>query len=141
MATRKPAVTRALRLASSLCPMFLRDYQSRGQATLAIIALAFLDFLLPGSTFWRSTLFYAMGLSIAVLMVNRIVVGGILGAILLVMTPTAVFDRLIPLLILFATLLFMAQEPLQRRFNLAAAHASGSHWRGPSSASRGTNAA
>ena len=33
--------------------------------SLAIIALAFLDFLLPGSTFWRSTLFYAMGLSIA----------------------------------------------------------------------------
>ena len=48
--------------------------------SLAIIALAFLDFLLPGSTFWRSTLFYAMGLSIALLMANRIVVGGILGA-------------------------------------------------------------
>ena len=48
--------------------------------SLAIIALAFLDFLLPGSTFWRSTLFYAMGLSIALLMANRLVVGGILGA-------------------------------------------------------------
>jgi sugar transferase (PEP-CTERM system associated) len=48
--------------------------------SLAIIALAFLDFLLPGSTFWRSTLFYAMGLSIALLMVNRLIVGGILGA-------------------------------------------------------------
>ena len=48
--------------------------------SLAIIALAFLDFLLPGSTFWRSTLFYAMGLSIALLMTNRLVVGGILGA-------------------------------------------------------------
>ena len=48
--------------------------------SLAIIALAFLDFLLPGSTFWRSTLLYAMGLSIALLMVNRLVVGGILGA-------------------------------------------------------------
>ena len=48
--------------------------------SLAIIALAFLDFLLPGSTFWRSTLFYAMGLSIALLMLNRMVVGGILGA-------------------------------------------------------------
>jgi len=47
--------------------------------SLAIIALAFLDFLMPGSTFWRSTLFYAMGLSIALLMVNRLVVGGILG--------------------------------------------------------------
>ena len=48
--------------------------------SLAIIALAFLDFVLPGSTFWRSTLLYAMGLSIALLMVNRLVVGGILGA-------------------------------------------------------------
>ena len=41
-------------------------------------------------------------------------VGGILGAVLLVMTPTDVFDRLIPLLILFATVLFMLQEPVQR---------------------------
>ena len=48
--------------------------------SLAIIALAFVDFLLPGHTFWRSTLLYAMGLSIVLLMVNRIVVGGILGA-------------------------------------------------------------
>jgi len=48
--------------------------------SLAIIALAFLDFLLPGSTFWRSTLLYAMGLSIGLLMVNRLVVGGILDA-------------------------------------------------------------
>jgi sugar transferase (PEP-CTERM system associated) len=48
--------------------------------SLAIIALALLDFLLPGSTFWRSTLFYAMGLSIALLMANRLVIGGILGA-------------------------------------------------------------
>ena len=43
--------------------------------------------------------------------------GGLLGAVLLYRTPTAVFDRLIPWLILFATVLFMAQEPLQRRFN------------------------
>jgi len=48
--------------------------------SLAIIALAFLDFLLPGRTFWRSTLFYAMGLSIALLMANRLIVGGVLGA-------------------------------------------------------------
>jgi sugar transferase (PEP-CTERM system associated) len=48
--------------------------------SLAIISLAFLDFLLPGSTFWRSTLFYAMGLAIALLMLNRMIVGGILGA-------------------------------------------------------------
>jgi uncharacterized membrane protein YfcA len=56
------------------------------------------------------------------------VVGGIAGALLLVITPTEVFDRLVPFLILFATILFMAQEPIQRRFNLAEAHASRSHW-------------
>ena len=48
--------------------------------SLAIIALVFLDFLVPGQTFWRSTLLYAMGLSIVLLMANRIVIGGILGA-------------------------------------------------------------
>ena len=40
--------------------------------------------------------------------------GGLAGAWLLKMTPAGVFDRLVPFLILFATLLFMAQEPLQR---------------------------
>ena len=49
-----------------------------------------------------------------------------IGAILLDLTPTATFDRLVPVLILFATCLFMAQEPLQRRFNLVDAHRSGS---------------
>ncbi|MGE3578724.1 MAG: sulfite exporter TauE/SafE family protein [Vicinamibacterales bacterium] len=42
------------------------------------------------------------------------VVGGLLGAMLLRSTPTGVFDALVPFLILFATLLFMAQEPIQR---------------------------
>jgi uncharacterized membrane protein YfcA len=45
-------------------------------------------------------------------------VGGLGGAILLESTPPDVFERLIPALILFATVLFMVQEPLQRRFNL-----------------------
>jgi uncharacterized membrane protein YfcA len=49
-------------------------------------------------------------------------VGGVLGALLLQRTPTEVFDRLVPVLVLFATLLFMMQEPLQRRFNLAHTH-------------------
>lgn len=40
--------------------------------------------------------------------------GGLLGAWLLQFTPPALFDRLVPFLILFATLLFMAQEPVQR---------------------------
>jgi uncharacterized membrane protein YfcA len=56
------------------------------------------------------------------------VLGGIGGAFLLVLTPTEVFDRVLPFLILFATVLFMAQEPIQRRFNLARAHEAGSHW-------------
>ncbi len=47
--------------------------------SLAVLGLAFLDFVLPGATFWRSILLYAMGLSIVFLMVNRLVVGGILG--------------------------------------------------------------
>jgi uncharacterized protein len=55
-------------------------------------------------------------------------IGGLSGAILLHRTPPDVFERLIPLLILFATCLFMAQEPLQRRFNLTAIHNARSHW-------------
>ncbi|MSO82400.1 MAG: sulfite exporter TauE/SafE family protein [Acidobacteria bacterium] len=56
------------------------------------------------------------------------VIGGIAGALLLHRTPAVVFDRLVPALILFATCLFMIQKPLQRRFNLSAAHAARSHW-------------
>lgn len=43
-------------------------------------------------------------------------VGGIGGALLLRWTPPTIFDTLAPFLVLFATLLFMAQEPIQRRF-------------------------
>ena len=46
-------------------------------------------------------------------------VGGIAGALLLRWTPPAIFDRLVPFLILFATLLFMAQEPVQRLLKTA----------------------
>ena len=56
------------------------------------------------------------------------VIGSMAGALLLYRTTPVVFDRLVPLLILFATCLFMVQEPLQRRFNLSAAHAKRSHW-------------
>jgi uncharacterized protein len=42
-------------------------------------------------------------------------VGGLGGALLLKLTPPAVFDHLVPFLILFATLLLMAQEQVQRR--------------------------
>jgi uncharacterized membrane protein YfcA len=55
--------------------------------------------------------------------------GGIIGAVLLVLTPTDVFDRLIPLLILFATLLFMLQEPVQRLIKTAGqAHEGSMSW-------------
>lgn len=57
------------------------------------------------------------------------VLGGIAGAVLLVLTPTAVFDRLIPLLILFATVLFMLQEPVQRMIKTTGkAHAGSKGW-------------
>ena len=47
--------------------------------SLGIIALSFLDFLVPGSTLWRSTLLYAMLLSIGVLVLNRLILGSFLG--------------------------------------------------------------
>ncbi|QZH74893.1 MAG: TIGR03013 family PEP-CTERM/XrtA system glycosyltransferase [Erythrobacter sp.] len=47
--------------------------------SLSILALALLDFLFPGSTVWRSILLYAMVLAIGLLVVNRMVTGGILG--------------------------------------------------------------
>jgi uncharacterized protein len=50
-------------------------------------------------------------------------VGGIAGALLLRWTPPAIFDRLVPFLILFATLLFMAQEPVQRHLKTGGAEA------------------
>jgi uncharacterized membrane protein YfcA len=46
-------------------------------------------------------------------------IGGILGAWLLRFTPPALFDKLVPFLILFATVLFMVQEPIQRRLKTA----------------------
>ena len=53
--------------------------------------------------------------------------GGLLGALLLKWTPPALFDRLVPFLVLFATVLFMSQQTLQRRFapEQGAAHESG----------------
>ena len=47
--------------------------------SLAILALALLDFVLPGHTYWRSTSLYAMILSLILLVVNRVVTGGLLG--------------------------------------------------------------
>jgi sugar transferase (PEP-CTERM system associated) len=47
--------------------------------SLGIIALSVIDFMLPGHTFWRSTLFYAMFLSIALLIANRLLIGSVIG--------------------------------------------------------------
>jgi uncharacterized membrane protein YfcA len=55
------------------------------------------------------------------------IAGAIAGAMLLRVTPAEVFDRLVPLLILFATLLFAVQERVQRWLNLAPEH-HGSMW-------------
>lgn len=41
--------------------------------------------------------------------------GGGAGAMLLRLTPASVFDRLVPFLILFATVLFLVQGPIQKR--------------------------
>jgi uncharacterized protein len=42
-------------------------------------------------------------------------IGGGLGAILLRSTPAALFERLVPFLILFATTLFIAEAPIQKK--------------------------
>jgi uncharacterized protein len=46
------------------------------------------------------------------------VIGGAIGAWLLIWTPSPIFERLVPLLILFATILFMAQAPITQRLRL-----------------------
>jgi len=48
--------------------------------------------------------------------------GGIGGALLLRYTPPAIFDAIVPFLILFATLLFMVQESVQGLFKKGAHH-------------------
>ena len=47
--------------------------------SLAIIALSLLDFLLPGLTFWRSTLLFAMVISAGLLVADRLLIGAFLG--------------------------------------------------------------
>jgi uncharacterized membrane protein YfcA len=42
------------------------------------------------------------------------VLGGIAGSLLLTQTPPSVFDKVVPFLVLTATVLFMIQEPLSR---------------------------
>jgi len=46
------------------------------------------------------------------------VIGGAIGSWLLIWTPSSTFARLVPFLILFATILFMAQGSINRRLRL-----------------------
>ncbi|MCK0100515.1 TIGR03013 family PEP-CTERM/XrtA system glycosyltransferase [Qipengyuania sp. S6317L1] len=48
--------------------------------SLGIIALATIDWILPGETFWRSTLLYAMGFAIFVLVADRLLLNSFLGS-------------------------------------------------------------
>ncbi len=72
--------------------------------------------LWPGalSSFWgyRSELQSSRGE--LVLLAVPSLLGGVIGAVLLLHTSNAVFDELIPYLILVATILFILQEPLGR---------------------------
>jgi sugar transferase (PEP-CTERM system associated) len=47
--------------------------------SLGVIALSFIDFLLAGDNFWRSTLAYSMAMAIVALTIDRLVLGGLLG--------------------------------------------------------------
>ncbi|QUL38860.1 TIGR03013 family XrtA/PEP-CTERM system glycosyltransferase [Erythrobacter sp. JK5] len=48
--------------------------------SLGIIALAFIDFLIGGENFWRSTLLYAMGFAVLVLVVDRLLLNSFIGS-------------------------------------------------------------
>jgi len=48
--------------------------------SLGIIGITFVDFIMAAESFWRSTLVYTMLTTILLLVLNRLVVGGILGA-------------------------------------------------------------
>lgn len=62
------------------------------------------------------------------LLVVPSLVGGFAGALLLRLTPGRLFDQLVPLLILFATVLFMLQGPVQRLFNQSTPEHRGGRW-------------
>ncbi len=47
--------------------------------SLGVIALSFIDFVIAGQTFWRSTLAYSMALAFAFLIADRLVLGTFLG--------------------------------------------------------------
>ena len=55
------------------------------------------------------------------------IAGALVGAALLRVTPPALFERLVPALIFFATLLFALQDRVQRFLNISPEH-HGSQW-------------
>ena len=66
-------------------PLALRSLRFAGARllvaiSLGIIALVFIDFIVPGQTFWRSTLLYAMGFSVLVLVFDRLLLNSFLGS-------------------------------------------------------------
>ncbi len=66
-------------------PLALRSLRFAGARllvaiSLGIIALAFIDFMLPGQTFWRSTLLYAMGFAVLVLVADRLLLNSFIGS-------------------------------------------------------------
>lgn len=56
------------------------------------------------------------------------VVGAAVGAVLLYRTPTSVFEGLAPVLIAFATVMFMLQDRIRRRLDAVAGGALRRHW-------------
>jgi uncharacterized membrane protein YfcA len=54
--------------------------------------------------------------------------GGMAGALLLRFTPPSIFDAIVPFLILFATILFMVQETVQRRFKTGEVRHQSTKW-------------
>ncbi len=75
--------------------------------------LALLPGYLSGAAAYRGTIKAPQGLPMRA-MLALVLLGGVLGAALLLFTPVAGFDRLVPWLLLAATLLFMAGPGLSR---------------------------
>jgi uncharacterized membrane protein YfcA len=88
--------------------------------------------LVPGA--WSSAYGYRKEMSDAprkfLYLLIPSLVGGLIGAILLRRTPPTVFASLVPFLVLFATILFMAQAPIQRwlKSGASAHHEATTRW-------------
>ena len=48
--------------------------------SLGVLTISLMNFVLPGSALWRSVLLYAMGITIILLVANRMIAGRLLGA-------------------------------------------------------------